>query len=90
MSSKLLVPIWNLLPCPDFAQTLFTVSWPSGLSPGNTSVQVLICTIDFVSLPPPGVCLHENNFENIKFRMPLWTHTVVLRHEDLSSLPMRL
>lgn len=90
MSSELLVPIWNFLLCPDFVQTLFTVNLPSGLSPGNTSVQVSICAIDFVSLSSLGVCSHENNSENTKFRMLLWTLTRVLCHEDLSSLPVKL
>lgn len=90
MISELLVPIWKLLLCPDFVPTLFTFNWPSGLSPGNTSVQVLICAIDFVSLSPLGVCSHENNSENTKFGIPLWTPTRVLCHEDISFLPLKL
>lgn len=90
MSSELLVPIWSLLLCPDFVQTLFTVSWPSGLSPGNTSVQVSISAVEFASLSPLGMCPHENNSETTKFRMPLWTRRRFLCHEDLSSLPVKL
>lgn len=83
MSSKLLAPIWNFLLCSDFVYLLLA-------SPGNTPVEVLICAIDFVSLSPLGLCSHENNSENTKFRMPLWTPTRVLCCEDVSSLPMKL
>lgn len=90
MSSELLVPIWNILLCPDFVQTMFTFNQPSGLSPGNTSEQVLICAIDFVSFSPLGLCSHETHLKNTKLTKPLWPPTRVLCHENISSLPVEL